>query len=69
MYRIFAVTHDGPFTPADGEVAELVRAAIAETGATGMPQMGAVMKAAQAQAAGRVAGRRLSTEVRRQLAG
>ncbi len=53
----------------DDEVAELVRAAIAETGATGMPQMGAVMKAAQAQAAGRVDGRRLSTEVRRQLAG
>lgn len=24
VYRIFAVTHDGPFTPADGEVAELV---------------------------------------------
>ena len=53
----------------DDEVAELVRAAIAETGATGMPQMGAVMKAAQAQAAGRVDGRRFSTEVRRQLAG
>ena len=53
----------------DDEVAELVRAAVAETGATGMPQMGAVMKAAQAQAAGRVDGRRLSTEVRRQLAG
>ena len=53
----------------DDEVAELVRAAVAETGATGMPQMGAVMKAAQARAAGRVDGRRLSTEVRRQLAG
>ena len=24
VYRIYAVTHDGPFTPADGEVAELV---------------------------------------------
>ena len=22
--RLYAVTHDGPFTPADGEVAELV---------------------------------------------
>jgi uncharacterized protein YqeY len=52
---------------AEGEVVELVRAAIAETGATGMPQMGAVMKAAQARAAGRADGRRLSTEVRRQL--
>ncbi|HEU4348870.1 MAG TPA: GatB/YqeY domain-containing protein [Actinoplanes sp.] len=54
---------------ADAEVEELVRAAIEETGATGMPQMGAVMKAAQARAAGRVDGRRLSTEVRRQLSG
>ena len=53
----------------DEEVADLVRAAIEEAGATGMPQMGAVMKAAQARAAGRADGRRLSTEVRRQLAG
>jgi hypothetical protein len=53
----------------DQEVADLVRAAIKETGATGMPQMGAVMKVAQASAAGRVDGRRLSTEVRKQLAG
>jgi uncharacterized protein len=53
----------------DAELKELVRAAIEETGATGMPQMGAVMKAAQARAAGRADGRRLSTEVRRQLTG
>jgi uncharacterized protein YqeY len=53
----------------DQEVADLVRAAIEETGATGMPQMGAVMKAAQARAAGRADGRRLSAEVRKQLAG
>ena len=53
----------------DAAIAELVAAAIAETGATGMPQMGAVMKAAQARAAGRADGKRLSTEVRRQLAG
>jgi uncharacterized protein len=52
----------------DAAIAELVTAAIAETGATGMPQMGAVMKAAQAKAAGRADGKRLSTEVRRQLA-
>ena len=56
-----------PSQLSDDEVVELVRAAIAETGATGMPQMGAVMKAAQARAAGRADGRRLSTEVRRQL--
>ena len=53
----------------DAEIAALVTEAIAETGATGMPQMGAVMKAAQARAAGRADGKRLSTEVRRQLAG
>src|SRR4051812_24105628 len=57
-----------PTQLSDEEVAELVRAAIAETGATGLPQMGAVMKAAQGRAAGRADGRRLSTEVRRQLA-
>lgn len=53
----------------DAAVAELVTAAIAETGATGLPQMGAVMKAAQVKAAGRADGKRLSGEVRRQLAG
>ena len=53
----------------DAQVTELVRAAIEEAGATGMAQMGAVMKAAQARAAGRADGRRLSTEVRRQLTG
>jgi uncharacterized protein YqeY len=58
-----------PTQLSDEEVADLVRAAIEETGATGLPQMGAVMKAAQTRAAGRADGRRLSTEVRRQLAG
>ena len=51
----------------DAAITELVAAAIAETGATGMPQMGAVMKVAQGMAAGRANGKRLSTEVRRQL--
>ena len=51
----------------DAAVTELVAAAIAETGATGMPQMGAVMKVVQGRAAGRADGKRLSTEVRRQL--
>lgn len=53
----------------DAGIAAIVTEAIAETGATGMPQMGAVMKAAQAKATGRADGKRLSTEVRRQLAG
>ena len=53
----------------DAAVSELVAAAIAETGATGMRQMGAVMCVAQQKAAGQADGKRLSTEVRRQLAG
>jgi uncharacterized protein YqeY len=53
----------------DAAVTQLVAAAIAETGATGMQQMGAVMRVAQQQAAGRADGKRLSTEVRRQLTG
>lgn len=53
----------------DAAVSELVAAAIAETGATGMRQMGAVMRVVQQKAAGQADGKRLSTEVRRQLAG
>ena len=51
----------------DAAVSELVAAAIAETGAGGMQEMGAVMRVAQQKAAGRADGKRLSTEVRRQL--
>jgi uncharacterized protein YqeY len=53
----------------DAAVSELVAASIAETGASGMQQMGAVMRVAQQKAAGRADGKRLSTEVRRQLSG
>jgi uncharacterized protein YqeY len=53
----------------DAALTELVTAAIAETGASGMQQMGAVMRVAQQKAAGRADGKRLSTEVRRQLSG
>lgn len=51
----------------DTELAELVRAAIAETGATNMRDMGAVMKTVQPRVAARADGRRVSDEVRRQL--
>jgi len=51
----------------DAAVTKLVAAAIAETGASGMQQMGAVMRVAQQKAAGQADGKRLSTEVRRQL--
>ena len=47
--------------------AETVREAIAEAGATTRQQMGAVMKIANAKAAGRIDGRALSSEVQKQL--
>jgi uncharacterized protein YqeY len=46
----------------------MVSAAIAETGAVGMPGMGKVMKAVTPQVAGRADGARVAAEVRRQLA-
>ena len=49
------------------EISKVVRETIAETGATSRAQMGAVMKALQAKAAGRVDGKALSVEVQRQL--
>ena len=51
----------------DAELADVVRAAIAETGAAGPQQLGVVMKAVQPRVAGRADGRRVSAEVRRQL--
>jgi hypothetical protein len=52
----------------DAELAELVRDAIAESGASAPNQMGAVMKIVQPRVAGRADGKRVSDEVRRQLA-
>lgn len=52
----------------DGELAELVRAAVAESGAGSLRDMGAVMKLVQPRVAGRADGKRVSDEVRRQLA-
>jgi uncharacterized protein len=51
----------------DAELAELVRAAVAESGASGPQQMGQVMKLVQPRVAGRADGKRVSDEVRRQL--
>jgi uncharacterized protein len=51
----------------DAEVAALVGAVIAETGAVGMTAMGKVMKAVTPQVAGRADGTRVAAEVRRQL--
>lgn len=52
----------------DAELAELVRAAVAESGANSAQQLGAVMRLVQPRVAGRADGRRVSDEVRRQLA-
>lgn len=56
-----------PAQLSDDEIASLVTAAIAETGAAGMPGMGKVMKAVTPQVAGRADGARVAAEVRRQL--
>jgi uncharacterized protein len=56
-----------PTQLSDTELAALVAAAIAETGATGMPGMGQVMKTVTPRVAGRADGARVAGEVRRQL--
>ncbi|HEX2903385.1 MAG TPA: GatB/YqeY domain-containing protein [Jatrophihabitans sp.] len=58
-----------PAQLADDALTALVADAIAETGATGPRDMGAVMKAVQPKVAGRADGKRVSDEVRRQLGG
>jgi len=56
-----------PAQLADEELASLVTAAIAETGAAGMPGLGKVMKAVTPRVAGRADGARVAAEARRQL--
>jgi uncharacterized protein YqeY len=51
----------------DSELEALVNAAIAETGATDVKDMGAVMKAVMAKAQGRADGKRASARVREAL--
>jgi uncharacterized protein YqeY len=58
-----------PTQLSDAEIGDLVRDAIAETGAANVRQMGVVVKAVQARTEGRAEGRRIADEVRRQLAG
>jgi uncharacterized protein len=53
----------------DEEIAAMVTAAIAETGASGMAAMGQVMRTVTPQIGGRADGARVAAEVRRQLAG
>jgi uncharacterized protein YqeY len=57
-----------PAAAGEDEIREAVQAAIAETGATGPQQMGAVIKAARARLTGKsVDGKLLSDRVREQL--
>jgi uncharacterized protein YqeY len=57
-----------PSAPTDAEIDAAIAAAMSETGATALKQMGAVMKAAQAKLAGkRVDGKALSERVRARL--
>lgn len=53
----------------DDELRAIVERGVASTGATGMPQMGQVMKAAQGEVAGRADGGRVAAVVREVLAG
>ncbi len=58
-----------PAQLSDDELAALVDAAIAETGASGLPGMGLVMKTVTPRVAGRADGARVAAEVRRRLSG
>lgn len=58
-----------PAQLSDEEIAAIVTAAIAETGAAGPQAMGQVMKIVQPQIAGRAEGGRVAGEVKKQLAG
>jgi uncharacterized protein len=56
-----------PAQLSDDDLAALVAAAITETGATGMPGLGQVMRVITPRIAGRADGARVAAEVRRQL--
>jgi uncharacterized protein YqeY len=56
-----------PAALSDGELEEIVRAAITETGAVGPAAMGQIMKASMAKIAGRADGKRVQETVRRVL--
>jgi hypothetical protein len=58
-----------PAQLSDDELSALVAAAIAETGATGLPGLGLVMKTVTPRVAGRADGARVAAEVRRRLSG
>lgn len=53
----------------DDDLRDIVARAVEATGATGMPQLGTVMKAAQAEVAGRADGGRVAAVVKQLLSG
>ena len=57
-----------PAQLSDAELGPIVAAAIAQTGASGLREMGQVMKIVTPQVTGRAEGGRVAAEVRRQLA-
>jgi len=65
--EIEVLNHYLPKQLSAGELSALVKEAITEAGATTKAQMGAVMKIAQAKAAGRADGKTLSQEVQKML--
>jgi len=56
-----------PAALSDQELEEIVKAAVAETGATSKKEMGAVMKVAMVKAEGRADGKTLSAKVQQAL--
>jgi len=58
-----------PAAMSEDELEGIVRAALAETGATGPAAMGPIMKAVMGKVAGRADGKRVQETVRRVLAG
>ena len=67
LKEIAFLTEYLPKPLAEDELEQLVKAAVAEVGATSKAQMGAVMKVATEKAAGRVDGRTLSQAVQKVL--
>ena len=56
-----------PAQLSEAELADIVARAVASTGASGMPQMGAVMKVARGEVVGRADGGRVAAAVRSAL--
>ena len=67
--ELVVLEHYLPAQLGDDELQAIVARAVESTGATGMPQLGLVMKAAQAEVAGRADGGRVAAVVKQVLSG